>query len=96
MDSMEPRSEDKLYEKRLAGSLATEDISPYEQMCAKEPEQTSKESQGPAWRRALNPSLYIAVAGVFPYAAWRRLRPKVTSRKSKSTWNMDDTLGPYD
>ena len=96
MGSTEPGSEDKLHEKRLEGSPATENKPPDEQKHAKEREQTPKKSEGPAWRRALVPSLYIAGTGVLLYAAWRWLRPKDASKKSKSTWTLDDTLGPYD
>jgi hypothetical protein len=96
MGSMEPGSEDKLYEKRLEGPPATENKPPNERKPAEEREQTPKKPEGPAWRRALVPSLYIAGTGVLLYAAWRWLRPEDTSKKSKSNWNLDDTLGPYD
>jgi hypothetical protein len=96
MGSMEPGSEDKLHEKRLEGPPATENKPPYEQKHAEEREQTSKKPKGPAWRRAVVPSLYIAGTGVLLYAAWRWLRPKDASKKSKSTWTLDDTLGRYD
>jgi hypothetical protein len=95
MGSMEPGSEDKLHEKRLEGLPATENKPPYEQKHAEEREQTLKKPEHPAWRRALVPSLYIAGTGVLLYAAWRWLRPKGASKKSKSTWTLDDTLGPY-
>jgi hypothetical protein len=94
--SMEPGSEDEFYKKRLAGPLASENKPPYEQKHAEEREQTSKKPEGPAWRRALVPSLYIAGPGVFLYAAWRWLRPKHASKRLKSTWTLNDTLGPYD
>jgi hypothetical protein len=96
MGSMEPGSKDEFYEKRLAGPLANENRPPYEHNHAEEREQTPKKPEGPAWRRALVPSLYIAGTGVFLYAAWRWLRPKDASKRSKSTWTLDDTLGPYD
>ena len=96
MGSMEPGSEDKLYKKRPGGPPATENKPPYEQKLAEEREQTPKKPEFPAWRRALVPSLYIAGTGVLLYAAWRWLRPKDASKKSKSTWALSDTLGPYD
>lgn len=96
MDSMEPGSEDKLLEKRLEAQPAAENRPPYERKHAEEREQTSKKSEGPAWRRAVVPSLYIAGTGVFLYAAWKWLRPKDAPKKSKSTWTLDDTLGRYD
>ena len=96
MGSMEPGSEDKLYEKSLEGPPATENKPSYEQKHAEEREQIPKKPKGPVWRRAVVPSLYIAGTGVFLYAAWKWLRPKDTSKKSKSTWSLDDTLGRYD
>jgi len=96
MGRMEPGSEDKLHEKRPEGPPATENKPPYEQKHAEEREQTPKKPKDPAWRRAVVPSLYIAGSGVLMYAAWRWLRPKDASKKAKSTWTLDDTLGPYD
>ncbi len=96
MGSMEPGSDDKLNEKKLESPPATENKSPQEQKHAGERIQTPKKSEGTAWRRALVPSLYVAGTGVLLYAAWRWLRPKNARRKSKSTWTLDDTLGPYD
>jgi len=96
MGSMEPGSENKLHEKKLEGPPAIENKPPYEQKPAEEREQTPKKSEGPAWRRALVPSLYIAGTGVLMYAAWRWLRPKDASKKSRSAWALDNTLGPYD
>jgi hypothetical protein len=96
MGSIEPGSEDRLHEKKADSPPAGENKPPYKQKRAEEREQTSKKSKDPAWRRALAPSLYIAGAGVLVYAAWRWLRPKHASEKSKSTWTLDDTLGPYD
>ena len=97
MGSMEPGSEDKLHKKRLEGPPATENKPPDEQKHAEEHNQTPKKSERAAWRRALVPSLYIAGTGVLLYAAWRWLRPKDASKKSKkSTWTLDNTLGPYD
>jgi hypothetical protein len=96
MGSMEPGSEDKLHEKRLEGPPTTENKTPCEQKHPEEREQTPKKPEGPKWRRALVPSLYIAGTGVLLFAAWRWLRPKDASKKSKSTWKLDDTLGPYD
>ena len=96
MGSMEPGSEDTLHEKRLEGPPTTENKPPYEQKHAEEREQVPTKPRGPAWRRAVGPSLYIAGTGVLLYAAWRWLQPKDASKKSKSTWTLDDTLGPYD
>jgi hypothetical protein len=96
MGSIEPGSEDRLHEKRVESPLVSENKPPYEQKRAEERGQTSKKPKGPAWRRALAPSLYIAGTGVLVYAVWRWLRPKHASEKSKSTWTLDDTLGPYD
>jgi hypothetical protein len=96
MGSMEPGSEDKLHEKRLEAPPAAENRPPYEQNHAEEREQAPKKAKGPAWRRAVVPSLYIAGTGVCLYAAWKWLRPKDASKKSKSTWALDDTLGRYD
>jgi len=96
MGSKEPGSEDKSQEKKLEGAPATENKPPYEQKHAEEREQTPKKAGDPAWRRAVVPSLYIAGTGVLLYAAWRWLRPKDASKKSKSTWTLDDTLGRYD
>ncbi len=96
MGSMEPGSEqDKLHEERPEHTPATEKKPP-EQKQAEEREQTPKKPERPAWRRAIVPSLYIAGTGVLLYAAWRWLRPRDESKKSKSTWTLDDTLGPYD
>ena len=96
MGSMEPGSDEKLHEKRLEGPPATENKLPYEQKHAEEREQAPKKPRGPSWRRAVVPSLYIAGTGVLLYAAWRWLQPKDASKKSKSNWTLDDTLGPYD
>jgi hypothetical protein len=96
MGSMELGSENNLHEKKLEDPPATENNPPYVQKHAEEREQTSKKPEGPAWRRALVPSLYIAGTGVLLYAAWRWLRPKPASKKSKATWSLNDTLGPYD
>ena len=96
MGSMELGSKDKLQEKRLESQPAIENKPPYEQKHAEEREKALNKPEGPAWSRALVPSLYIAGTGVLLYAAWRWLRPKDASKKSKSTWNLDGTLGPYD
>jgi hypothetical protein len=96
MDSLVPGPKDNLREKRPESLPAVESKPPYEQKHAEEREKTPQKPEGPAWRRALVPSLYVAGTGVFLYAAWRWLRPKDASKKSKSTWNLDDTLGPYD
>ncbi|HTY64853.1 MAG TPA: hypothetical protein VMG30_21570 [Acidobacteriota bacterium] len=96
MGSMEPGSAENLHEKRLEAPPATENKPPDEQKQAEERGQAPKKSRGPAWRRAVVPTLYIAGTGVLLYAAWRWLRPKDASKKSKSTWTLDDTLGPYD
>jgi hypothetical protein len=96
MSSMEPGSKDELYKKKRAGPLATEHKPPNEQKQAEGREQTPQKPAGPAWRRALVPSLYIAGTGVFLYAAWRWLRPKNASKRSRSTWTLDNTLGPYE
>jgi hypothetical protein len=85
--NMEPGSEDKLHEKKLEGPTAAD---------AEKREQPPKKSKGSAWRRAVVPSLYITGTGVLLYAAWRWLRPKDASKELKSTWTLDDTLGPYD
>ena len=95
MGSTEPSSEDKADDRRLAGQPAAE-ISPSEQKPAEEHTQTPKKPKSSAWRRALLPSLCIAGMGTLLYAAWRWLRPKDASKKSKPTWTLDDTLGPYD
>ena len=95
MGSMEPGSEEKLHEKRLESPPASENKPPYEQKHAEEREQAPKKPRGPAWRRAVAPSLYIAGSGVLLYAAWRWLQPKDASKKSKSNWTLNDTLGPY-
>jgi len=96
MGSMEPGSEDQLNEKKLESSPATENKLPDERMYAEDRKQTPKKPERPALRRALVPSLYIAGGGVLLYAAWRWLRPKSASKESKSTWTLNDTLGPYD
>jgi hypothetical protein len=96
MGSMEPGSEDEFDKNRLAGPIATENKHPHELKHAEEREQTPKKPEGPAWRRALVPSLYITGTGMLLYAAWRWLRPKDASKRSKSTWTLDDTLGPCD
>jgi hypothetical protein len=96
MGSKEPGSEDTLGEKKLEGKPDTEKRPPHEQNHAEEREQAPRKSERPAWRRAVVPSLYVAGTGVFLYAAWRWLRPKDASKKSKSTWTLDDTLGRYD
>jgi hypothetical protein len=96
MGSMEPGSENKLHEKRPEGPPAIENKPSHERKNAEERKQTPKKAERPAWRRALVPSLYIAGAGMLLYAAWRRLRPKDASKKSKPTWTLDNTLGPYD
>ena len=84
MGRMEPVVEDKSHEKRPEGPRA------------EERKQTPKKPERPAWRRAIVPSLYIAGTGMLLYAAWKWLRPKDASKKSKSTWTLNDTLGPYD
>jgi hypothetical protein len=96
MGSMEPGSEDKLLEERPKGPPATENKPPYEQKHAEERAQTPRKPKGSAWRRAVVPSLSVAGTGVLLYAAWKWLRPKDTSKELKSTWTLDDTLGPYD
>ena len=96
MGSMEPGSKDKSHEKKAEGPPATENKPPSEQKHEEERKQTPKKPERPAWRRALVPSLYIAGTGVLLYAAWRWLRPKDASKKSKPTWTLDNTLGPYD
>jgi hypothetical protein len=95
MSSMEPGPEEKLHEKRLESPPATEN-TPHEQKHAEERKQDPKKPRSPAWRRAVVPSLYIAGTGVLLYSAWRWLQPKDASKKSKSNWTLDDTLGPYD
>ena len=90
MSNMEPGSEEKLNE-RLEGPPATENKPPYGHA-----EEGTQTPERPVWRRALVPSLYIAGTGVLLYAAWRWLRPKNASKKSKAYWTLDDTLGPYD
>jgi hypothetical protein len=96
MGSIEPGSEEKLHEKRLEGPPATENKPPYEHKNAEEREQDPKKPRVPAWHRAVVPSLYVAGTGVLLYAAWRWLQLKDASKKSKSNWTLDDTLGPYD
>jgi hypothetical protein len=61
--SVEPGSEDEFYKKRLAGPLATDNKPPYEQNRAEKCERTPTKPEGPAWRRALVPSLGIAGTG---------------------------------
>ena len=96
MGGMEPGSEDQLNKKMLEGPPAAENKPPCERKYAEDREQTPKKPERPALRRALVPSLYIAGTGVLLYAAWRWLRPKHASKESKSTWTLNDTLGPYD
>ncbi len=95
MGSKEPGAEDKPNEKEPEESLAVENKPPSEQKHVREPGQLPSKSGNPAWRRALVPSLYIAGTGVLLYAAWKWLRPKDASKKPKSTWTLEDTLGPY-
>ncbi len=96
MGSMEPGSEDKLHEKRLEGPPSIQNKPQHEQKHTEGSKPTPKKPEGPAWRRAIVPSLYIAGTGVLLYAAWRWLRPKHASKKSKSAWTLENTLGPYD
>jgi hypothetical protein len=97
MGGTESGSEDKLHEKKAEGSPAAGNKPSSEQKHAGKPEQPPKKPGGRAWRRALVPSLCVAGGSVILYAAWRWLRPKDASKKSrpKSTWTLDDTLGPY-
>jgi len=63
MGSLEPGSENEFCKKKLAGPLATNNKPPHEQKHAQKCERTPKKPDGPAWRRALEPSLCIAGSG---------------------------------